>query len=142
MSSETDSLIRRVYMAGVIDGEGSIFITKSRGFNVRISNTDKKFLEEIQEIAKKEDIEISLYKSGNNPNRKPWKVGWQLQINKKDLILSFLKKVIEFLICRKSQAIIMIDILEKKIEYEDGFDILKRLNKKGLKYEEEEFYLN
>lgn len=125
------------YLAGVIDGEGSIFISNGQ-FTITISNTNLEFLKEVQRISKEEGIEFRLENSGNNTEGKAWKVGYRLKVSNKKDVLFLLKKIVDFLICKKAQAVTMIDILEKRTEFEIGFDIIKNLNRKGPPIEEEE----
>jgi len=128
MSSETNI----AYLAGVIDGEGSIFINSFKAYCLRISNTDLFLIEKLKEILLSEGIEVHIYEAGNNTQGKNWKKGYQLQMTRKSEIIKVLNKIIPFLISKKMRAEIMRDAIEGKITHIDAFTKLKLLNRKGV----------
>ena len=120
------------YIAGMMDGEGSIFISKQSGLycqlHIQISNTNLFLLEKIKEMLSFLSVKSYIVKSGNNVKKdKPWKQGWKLLINKKKNQYFFLELIEPYLIDKQKQARLVLKYSLKNI-----YDEIKELNKRGI----------
>ena len=136
------------YLAGIIDGEGSIMIWKSnidpkrRGqFNLRVnvSSTDKCLVEWLYENFGGRFSEMN---SPSRVIRTNWKKQYIWEVNRPD-ILKFLSDIYEFLIIKKERCQIAIQFRETFSKRErnlskETFDIrlklyekIKHLNSRG-----------
>jgi hypothetical protein len=135
------------YLAGIIDGEGSLMLwmnkkTKVRGqFNLRVnvSTTDKILMDWLFE-----NFGGTIYEM-NAPSRKAkshWKQQWIWQVNRPQ-ILQLLKEIYPFLIIKKERCEIAIKFRETFLKRErslskETFDLrfnlyeqMKHLNTRG-----------
>jgi len=125
------------YVAGILDGEGSISLSKSkcntithlyRCPHVRIFNTDKRILDA-----------VSSYVGGSErPHKDQYgdhKPCYRLEWNSKPKIAELLTMLLPYLVGKKERAIVMINFCldnspnESKEEY---WIELKKLNTKGV----------
>ncbi len=133
------------YIAGIIDGEGSIFITKWRQRSdiryyprIVIVNTNRLLIDNLNKILGPLVSEISTHKRKNSKH----KVCYQIRIGKLENILSLLKQILPFLCAKKQQAILTIEYLKNynrkygsAMEYDNRaleiFEQVTLLNKRG-----------
>jgi hypothetical protein len=128
MISESDL----AYVAGVVDGEGSIFMSNAFSICFQISNTNLYFLTRILEKLKPTYPKLNLNGTGNNPHGKSWKKGYVIKTNNKKIILPILIELKPYLIAKKEQAEVCIQFLLKSISKEECYHKLKSLNRKGI----------
>ena len=126
------SSLKLAYLAGIIDGEGSICITKfldKRKKSVRwqyigcvaIGNTDKRLIEwVIKSFSPNKTLTGYKYRNTGKSYH------WELRDNK---AMELLKAVYPFLKLKKEQAKIMIDFQKKKISD----------NRRGIKLKEKDY---
>ena len=126
MSSEA----QKGYLAGIIDGEGTISLIGNRGFTLRISNTNLELLEQIKKILIDFSIKTYIYKSRGNPLFKFWKIGYVLQTNKKEDIVKIIELIYPYIWGKKIQCELMRQVIFKEISFKEGKDKIKQLNKK------------
>jgi hypothetical protein len=112
--------ISNKYIAGFVDGEGHISVVRRiksgrNGFNyapvIMITNTNKKVLELIREnIGGRliESISITSYTDRDKIFR--------ITINKSELVVDVLNKIIPYLIIKKEQAILVRDFCKSRIK--------------------------
>lgn len=123
------------YLAGFVDGEGSITIsrssnsiTESERYQVRLSigNTNKEVLENIREFLYQEGLSvISLPRSRNDP-RVLAKPCWTLRITGKRLE-KVLPNLVERLIIKRKQAelaISFLPLIKERGQYHDDWSRL------------------
>ena len=113
-------VILLAWLAGIIDGEGSIGIydSKTRGtpckiFNLSIVNTDNTILLKVEDIYKHFNIFFSRY-IHNNPNPKgflPTNQCYVVTVRRRDDFEQILKLIEPFLIGKKKQS------TQKALEY-------------------------
>jgi intein/homing endonuclease len=134
MSSEANL----AYLAGIVDGEGCIYICKNKSNSeytkrIVISNTNLELINKIKSMLEIEGIKSKIYRSGNNArNQHPnWKIGYGIYITDNENILKFMYKIIDYLIAKKKNAEIMIDLLSNKISLNEAYEILRILNRRG-----------
>lgn len=124
------------YIAGILDGEGSISISRSKCNTknklyhcpqVRIFNTDKRILEAVQKVI-----------GGNIPihgdTYKGRKICYRLEYNAKPKIKEVLTMLLPYLVGKKERASVMIAFCEDNspnVEKGLYWQRLKILNKKG-----------
>ena len=134
------------YIAGFIDGEGSISIihhaTKSKGIRwdtrINITNTNKEVLEFISNIL---PVKHRLFYEDERRNPS-WKKRWYLVINRQKDIKLLLELIYSYLILKKKQAEIMLKFIDSRLSHRTGryteYEIelikkLRKLNQKGGK---------
>ena len=105
------------YLAGIIDGEGSIMLWMNKGdpkirgqFNLRVnvSTTDKCLMDWLKENFQGTVYEINAPSRKANPH---WKKQYIWQVNRPQ-ILDLLKNINEFLIIKKERCQIAIEFRE------------------------------
>lgn len=131
------------WIAGLIDGEGSISIKQTFKYNkytysseVRASNTVKEFLERLRDLTRLGNI--TSYQPKNNR-----KIIWYWRLNTDDQLI-FLNIITPYLYGKKNQAELLVEYLNlpsyKKNEKEQEQILIKKsviyyelreLNKKG-----------
>lgn len=150
------TITQKAYIAGLIDGEGSIGLVKHkekkcpRGWYydpyVSISNTSEKLMKYIKEVT---GIGFYRKKQFKNFNKK-WKVPLEWRVCARKEIINLLEQVLPYLIIKKKHAILLLEYLkireqqereriafmkEQQIKYNERqdkiYEKLKELNKKG-----------
>lgn len=121
------------YIAGIIDGEGSICIKKSskeKGIwvGLSISNCNEKIIF-ISELIP----EFSIYKEDNKKKNIKWKDGYKLVMQRREFIKIFLEKFSKYLILKKEVADYMINLIKEQDDNkkEELYLKIKKFNKKG-----------
>lgn len=111
MLTETE----KAYIAGIIDGEGAIFITKQsqRQFSprIKIANTNKNIIDFLHEKIPKSS-KVFLRKR-NNSKHKPV---WEFSIRSFKVIEELLKQVSPYLIIKTKQAELILKFIEQRKE--------------------------
>jgi len=136
----------KAYLAGLVDGEGSILLCKGKKYTVpsyilrvKVVNTNKQVIEWIQKRIKGR---IDIRKSDNK-----WRTLFIWSIHKKEIIHNFLKAILPYLIIKKEQAKIALQFkngqnplsLKERIIRENLYQDLKLLNKKENKKNDRQF---
>ena len=123
------------YLAGLIDGEGTLSITKMMGkyylCRLRIVNTNRHLLEWIRNLLGTGRIEIN---KRDYPEKK--KMRWEYCVTKRCDLLRILKEVENHLISKREHVTVLIKFLELDKHSnlkEQLFSQLMELNKKGVK---------
>jgi hypothetical protein len=92
------------WLAGIIDGEGSITIVK-RGPTfvpqVKMTNTSKKLIEKYCEILDKLEISYHCYGRQKEGNRK---YQWEVSVDGRPRVFKFVSLIQDILIAKKTQA--------------------------------------
>ena len=137
-------MITKEYLAGFVDGEGSISCYKRKDTRVKkgytinaifsVSATNK---EVIQEIANMVNLKFRLKSNGKN-----CKQIYELQIQTLGKMGEFLETIKDSLIVKKKQAELMIEYCKSRINNSGNVysnreiqiaDIITKLNKRGVK---------
>jgi LAGLIDADG endonuclease len=119
-SSPSRTNLSSTYLAGFIDAEGCLMIPKSTDANGRshysarisVGNTDRSVLEEIR-----------AQFGGIMTNHPPQKVGWSYAyqlIWSDGMVESLLKAVMPYLVAKRRQAMIMLDLVHHKKSTHQG----------------------
>lgn len=110
---------KHAWLAGIIDGEGTITITRQRRYDykshpysyrpeIHVTNTSNSMLLEVSEIIKKvTGKKVWIYQTDNREKRPVYRA--RLQDRNSCLILA--KTLLPHLISKKSQALLLIDFL-------------------------------
>lgn len=100
------------YVAGMMDGEGSIGLSHIKSKNmicykpfVKITSTNRKVLEYIQDRLIMGAISISSHSKNNN------RIGYEIQFRKHEMV-DLLPKIVDSLIIKKRQAEIIMQFME------------------------------
>jgi len=142
------------YIAGVIDGEGSICLHKCVWKNrngyfyrpfVKIPNTDLSML-----IWIKNKLECGSIKTGRQQTDK-WKALYCLTFSA-NMIREFLPLIIDSLIVKKQQSLLLLEFLKMSKrglpryfksnnikKYDDFYFLMKKMNSRGVSEKEAEF---
>ncbi len=125
----------KAWLAGVIDGEGSIFLSKvvhpnyRRGFFYRpqleVSNCDRFFLVRVMETIGEGTVQLA------QKGRQSWKVKWEYGAAA-GVLRTVLPQIIPFLIIKKATG-------EKMLEY---FDYIDKKSIRGRKTVPSDYYEN
>ena len=116
--------IEAAYLAGIIDGEGSVYIAKHKEYSgrglpysystrVSVGNTDERLINWIQKTVKTGNIHF-VQETRNN-----WKDHWHWLLADKN-ITPFLEQILPFLIIKKEQALILLrfrELIDKSRTY-------------------------
>ncbi len=105
---------QRAYIAGFLDGDGSIYVRLKKNSTYRYGFQVAPYIVFFQSLKEKKKFEkiCNLIGFGYLRIRKDGIV--EYVIGKKEEIILFLKNVEPFLILKKEQAKLMVEILEKK----------------------------
>lgn len=95
------------YIAGFVDGEGSIVQTQKRVYRLLIPQTHEGVLQEIRHFV----AAGTIYKV--KKRQAHWKDSWTFAVARQEDLLRFLKKIIPHLIVKKSLAVHRVAIIEK-----------------------------
>lgn len=140
----------RAWLAGVIDGEGSIFLSKVSGANYRrgffyrpqmaVSNTSRSFLIRVGEVVGEGTVQLAQRGNGN------WKTRW-MYCAVAGVLRVVLPQIIPHMIIKRAQAEKMLEFLafvdqnsilgsrEVPPRYYEGLDkfywTIRKLNEKG-----------
>ena len=111
---ETATDIELSWLAGIIDGEGHIGISRMMShrdkptLNPRISigNTNVLIISQVCKILDKIPISghIEKRQKGGKDGEKNWKEAWVVQLSQIEKINAFLTKILPFLVGKKAQA--------------------------------------
>ena len=149
------SNVERAYIAGIIDGEGSLYCrkvkspaNKIRPFFYRtellVGNTNLALLEKIKEVVG----DGRIYKINRTHEKPTWSPIWHYKLHTQKLS-QFLLQIKDFLIAKRTQAEILVRVSEINEEHRSGrrkfitsaseaeleelYDKLRMLNKRGPK---------
>lgn len=125
---------RKEYVAGLIDGEGCIRLSRKKG------KVDKDYFHPVIEVnmTNEEVIQYLFENVGGNMYIKEWddstgyKTVYRWTLNKKDEVEQFLKEILPFSIVKRTQIIELLKLSGSS--YEEKlfiFDELKRLKQYG-----------
>lgn len=123
------------YIAGFIDGEGTISARNNR-FRITITQTNKEVLEAIRSFTQCGNVvEITKRKAH-------WKDSWVYFISKRENIHKFLIKIFPYLIVKKAEAgyaisklkMELIKMKQKEEESEERKHLAKLLRNNGWSY--------
>jgi hypothetical protein len=133
------------WLAGIIDGEGSITIVK-RGPTfvpqVQMANTSKKLVDKYCEILDKMDISYHCYGRQKQGNRK---YQWEVSVCGRPRVLKFILMLQDILVAKQNQAATVLEWIESR-----GLDLrgpytdyqlsligdIRKLNGRGREYSE------
>lgn len=123
----------RGWLAGMIDGEGSIMINRANNNNcaarITVANTNKKILNRVKKITGCGSIRVSHRGSRYD------KVGYVWQCGRKDDLKHVLVRVLPYLVGKQRQAKLMLRFLaldaSKVTSRNKMRDKMKLLNKRG-----------
>ena len=135
--------LKLAYLAGLIDGEGSITITvrvfKKKQYSwaglaptLRITNTDYHLLSVAKEYIR-EIIGTDRKIKRNGNKRENRKQGFRILVNKRSDLEKLLKELLPYLILKKENARILLDYFDSHRYYEktkmSDIEFLKRIQK-------------
>lgn len=134
--------IDRGYLAGLIDGEGTIRIVRALkkwyAPFIQITNTDKRVMDWLQDLLGKKSVgRLYAEKKGRKPNFKPKFV---YNIASVQGVKQILEQIVDILKIKKQQALLVLEFIKMKEEKEDYgvlpreeelFEEVKRLNARG-----------
>lgn len=131
------------YVAGIVDGEGTITIERlldvrfSDGFALHpiltVSNTDRQLLEFCKKILKLPNM-ITSHKKGQGR-----KDSWRIDITKKETVLEILIVLRPYLIVKRKQADLIMDYCFRRLHTQRKYDerdleifsSIRKLNRRG-----------
>lgn len=142
------------YIAGIIDGEGTICLSKCvwkhrneayfRPF-IKIANTNLEMLTSVQKMIGCGTIVLESVKTDK------WKACYTIRLSA-NMIRSFLPAIVDSLIIKKQQALLLIDFLKfsnrsngrnykslNRDKYNFYYEEIKRLNTRGVVVKDSEF---
>lgn len=138
MTQETDL----AWLAGIIDGEGSVQITKCKRnyktgsswfvytFRIHIYNTDNLIIKKASEILQNNSISFRIYiKKDFKITQWNKKTYYYIQIQRKQDLKNILEKIIPYLIKYEKKAKLLFELMNR------------RMNKKREHYNQEEIFL-
>jgi len=102
------------YIAGLIDGEGSILCYKSgRSYTKRItiSNTRKELMEWLMK-----KIPFGKFQKKPHPEKPNWSDSYIFYIGKTEYIVWLLEQVLPYLVIKKQLAILMLELCRSRME--------------------------
>jgi len=116
------------WLAGIIDGEGSIGIKrafdtrKNRSFVsysplIQICNTDMILLTKVIEILEFHGITFSFWNGSEKKRNPKWSVAYMIGISKNQSAMKFLELLIPFLVSKKQRAEILYEFCLKRQAY-------------------------
>lgn len=116
----------KAYLAGIVDGEGSIGYYKRRntfGAIVSITNTDFKLFAWLQD-------RITLGKVRARSGRGHWSPCWYFEITKKAEIIEFLTLLQPYMVVKLEQATLLLSYLntEQEIFQPNGRKVPEKIN--------------
>lgn len=119
------------YVAGILDGEGSISLSRSKDkryyfSQVRIFNTDLRILEAVQEY-----MGSNIVIHNDHSKVDTWKTCYRIEINAHSKIKEFLLQVLPYLVGKREKALVMLAFCEDTSNKEFYWELLHILNKKG-----------
>ena len=122
------------YLAGIVDGEGSIYITKSKNkqftAGLKVAMNDKPALTLFQSVF---GGKISKgTRKIDKRNNKLYAPAWVLQYRSLNDIKSIITKLTPFLQVKRKQAEIVLDFIELKFFPGDKFQTQGQLNNKYI----------
>ena len=140
------SITERAYIAGIIDGEGTIGLTKHkerrtlRGWNyepyIMVSNTSKSIMEYLKEVT---GIGYYWSKTYKNMNR-GWKVPFAWQTGARREIISLLEQILPYLVIKKRHAVLLLEYVKMREDQEkERIAFMKGMQIKYSKHHDEIF---
>jgi len=116
------------YIAGIIDADGTMGMYKEKGKSwwhriVAVSCADKKLVDWLHE-----KIPSNLY-TRMPPSKISKKIQYTWSIARMESMRLFLEKIVDFLITKESQALIMIKNLRGLLEDNEAAEMLKKEKK-------------
>jgi hypothetical protein len=134
--------VEKGYLAGLIDGEGSIRVSRALGKwyapFIQITNTNKSVMDWLQEIFGNKNIGRLYVEKRRNPNYRPKFV---YNVASVQGVKQILEQIVDILKIKRQQALLVLEFIklkENKVEYGvlpreiEIFEELKRLNARGL----------
>ncbi|RLE46352.1 hypothetical protein DRJ25_04315 [Candidatus Woesearchaeota archaeon] len=122
------SLQKLAYLAGFIDGDGSIYVRLKPNNTYKYNYQIAPFVILFQSKKSEKDFKqiCSLIKYGYLRERKDGIL--EYTINRQDDIVEFLRLIQPYLILKKKQAELMIKIIQKKKQVKNKSDFIKLVN--------------
>ena len=142
---ETVSDIDKSWLAGILDGEGSIGICRMMSHRknptltprISIGNTNIKIIDHVREILKKIPITMFLEKR-QQVNNKNWKSASVIQISHIVGVKKLLDLIIPFLIGKKSQGEILLSFVNSRMKIYESLGRIPGSGGRGTPYTDEE----
>ena len=121
-----------IYMAGIVDGEGSISIRRENPkgnyvyyrVTLRVTNTNKELIDWLQKTF-----------NGTVHKRKNWKSCWKPCFEWKvydSIAITIIKRILPYLIVKLQQASLAIHFQRAKSNFSQYFIKMKELNRRGI----------
>ena len=141
------------WLAGIIDGEGTIGITRSNAKAYKhpylkptfhISNTNTKILDKAEMIIRKIHPFTKVHITVTNRNVERQKTGYRLSVDSQKDMIKILPVIIPYLIAKKEQATLLLDFCTRRVLrlkhswYEFGdldqmqYQRCKEINRRGV----------
>lgn len=110
------------WLAGIVDGEGSIQITTNgphlRATVIVLVNTNNALIQTASNLLTMAGIENRIGNLSGGPAwRKEWRPAWNVQIMKIDSMKAFLSMISPYLVAKKEQAEIAMQFLSRRRSY-------------------------
>ena len=130
---------QKCYIAGMLDGEGQVSITKhtqESGIGIvlhprfAIHNTNLEVIKYIQNL-------VGGHIRPKKPRKPNHKVGYALEIGKRNEVIKILEILLPILIIKQKQAVLLLEFCRFRNE-----KILKRYSSRDIEYHEEMKKLN
>ena len=142
---ETVSEKELSWLAGILDGEGSIGISRLMSHRryptlsprISIGNTNSKIVDEVRRIFKKIPVTCFIEKRQQTPG-KNWKAATVLQISHSQGVYDLLTVITPYLIGKKLQAKILVSFLCSRIKSYNKIGRKLGSTGKGIPYSEKE----
>ncbi|MFA6385939.1 MAG: hypothetical protein WCW29_04310 [Candidatus Paceibacterota bacterium] len=145
---ETISDIEKSWLAGILDGEGSIGISRLMSHRknptltprISIGNTNMKIINHVREILEKIPITMFIEKCQKVEN-KNWKQASVIQISHIIGVKKLLDVVTPFLIGKREQAEILLSFVNSRIKIYKSLNRIPGNGGRGTPYTDEEIKL-
>jgi len=125
------------YIAGIIDGEGSIIIAKDKGgrfrFILQITNCDKKIIKYIKPLIlydtgkNNKNVNIIIKKEENRS------IVYEVRTTDKKILKILYPKILPYIIGKKEEIKLCLEAIKNKNKCEDNFLLLKKIKHKKHK---------
>lgn len=113
------------WLAGIIDGEGNIGMSKSKAPTpsgyvvvayVQMSNTDKRIIDRVCEICRKANIKKIMVKGKESQRNEKWKDAWNIRISTLSEVEKICMELYPYLVAKKEQAELVAEFCRKRIK--------------------------
>lgn len=125
--NEADLIIKAAYLAGLIDGEGSVGFKRSKEnrpgrrkplyytANIQITNCDLTLLNEVRKIFDCLGIRHSYFLRNMKARNSKWRDAGNVSVNRTEDSAKLLKLILPYLISKKLRAEILLEFCEARI---------------------------